>query len=170
VEAAIDLAGVVAHVTLLEFDSVLRADDVLQRKLHSLPNVTVIVSALTNEVVGNGDRVTGLVYEDRTTGAVHQVHLEGIFVQIGLLPNTEWLEGTVELSPRGEVVIDDRGRTSVPGVFAAGDCTTVAYKQIVIALGAGATAGLSAFDHLIRTSAPAAEASDGSGIPEDAVA
>jgi alkyl hydroperoxide reductase subunit F len=170
VEAAIDLAGVVSHVTLLEFDSILRADDVLQRKLHSLPNVTVIVSALTTEVRGNGDRVTGLVYEDRTTGEVHQLRLEGIFVQIGLLPNTEWLEGTVELSPRGEVVIDDRGRTSVPGVFAAGDCTTVAYKQIVIALGAGATAGLSAFDHLIRTSAPAAEASDASGIPEDAVA
>ena len=154
VEAAIDLAGVVSHVTLLEFDADLRADDVLQRKLHSLTNVTVITSALTTEVVGDGSRVTGLVYEDRTTGEVHRVHLEGVFVQIGLLPNTEWLEGAVELSPRGEVVIDDRGRTSVPGVFAAGDCTTVPYKQIVIALGAGATAGLSAFDHLIRTSAP----------------
>ncbi len=154
VEAAIDLAGVVDHVTLLEFDAILRADDVLQRKLHSLPNVTVITSALTTEVLGDGSRVTGLTYEDRTTGEVHQVHLEGIFVQIGLLPNTEWLEGSIELSPRGEVVIDDRGQTSVPGVFAAGDCTTVPYKQIIIALGAGATAGLSAFDHLIRTSAP----------------
>jgi NADH-dependent peroxiredoxin subunit F len=154
VEAAIDLAGVVSHVTLLEFDADLRADDVLQRKLHSLPNVTVITSALTTEVVGDGSRVTGLIHEDRTTGEVHQVRLEGIFVQIGLLPNTEWLEGSVELSPRGEVVIDDRGQTSMPGVFAAGDCTTVPYKQIVIALGAGATAGLSAFDHLIRTSAP----------------
>jgi alkyl hydroperoxide reductase subunit F len=156
VEAAIDLAGVVSHVTLLEFDPALRADDVLQRKLHSLPNVTVITSALTTEVKGDGSRVTGLTYEDRTSGEVHEVHLEGVFVQIGLLPNTEWLEGSLELSPRGEVVIDDRGQTSLPGVFAAGDCTTVPFKQIVIALGAGATAGLSAFDHLIRTSAPEA--------------
>jgi alkyl hydroperoxide reductase subunit F len=154
VEAAIDLAGVVAHVTLIEFDSVLRADEVLQRKLRSLPNVDVIVSALTTEVVGDGEKVTGLVYTDRTDDSSHQVGLDGIFVQIGLLPNTEWLEGAVELSPRGEIVIDDRGQTSVPGVFAAGDCTTVPYKQIVIALGAGSTAALSAFDHLIRTSAP----------------
>lgn len=164
VEAAIDLAGVVSHVTLLEFDDRLRADDVLQRKLHSLANVTVITSALTNQVIGD-ERVTGLVYEDRTTGEVHTVHLDGIFVQIGLLPNTEWLEGSVELSPRGEVVVDDRGQTSVPGVFAAGDCTTVPYKQIVIAMGAGATAGLSAFDHLIRTTAP-----DPTGVPKEAVA
>jgi alkyl hydroperoxide reductase subunit F len=153
VEAAIDLAGLVAHVTLLEFDGQLRADDVLQRKLASLPNVDVVTSALTTEVLGD-DRVTGLTYEDRATGDSHKVDLDGIFVQIGLLPNTEWLEGTVELSARGEVVIDDRGQTSVPGVFAAGDCTTVPYKQIVIAMGAGSTAALSAFDHLIRTSAP----------------
>jgi len=155
VEAAIDLAGVVAHVTLLEFDDRLRADDVLQRKLRSLPNVEVIVSARTTEVAGDGSKVQGLVYEDRTTGALRRLDLDGVFVQIGLLPNTEWLEGTVELSARGEVVIDDRGETSVPGVFAAGDCTTVPYKQIVIAMGAGSTAALSAFDHLIRTSAPA---------------
>jgi alkyl hydroperoxide reductase subunit F len=157
VEAAIDLAGVVAHVTLIEFDDRLRADDVLQRKLRSLPNVDVVVSALTTEVTGDGEQVTGLVYTDRTTDESHTVELEGVFVQIGLLPNTEWLEGAVDLSPRGEVVIDDRGQTSVPGVFAAGDCTTVPYKQIVIAMGAGSTAALSAFDHLIRTSAPAAE-------------
>jgi NADH-dependent peroxiredoxin subunit F len=156
VEAAIDLAGVVGQVTLLEFDDRLRADEVLQRKLRSLPNVDIIVSAATTEVVGDGAKVTGLRYDDRTTGAHHDVALDGVFVQIGLLPNTEWLEGTVELSPRGEVVIDDRGQTSVPGVFAAGDCTTVPYKQIVIAMGAGSTAALSAFDHLIRTSAPAA--------------
>jgi alkyl hydroperoxide reductase subunit F len=156
VEAAIDLAGVVAHVTVVEFDGKLRADDVLQRKLHSLPNVDVVVSALTTEVVGDGEKVTGLVYEDRTTGETRRVDLDGVFVQIGLLPNTEWLEGTVELTPRGEIVIDERGQTSVPGVFAAGDCTTVPYKQIVIAMGAGSTAALSAFDHLIRTSAPAA--------------
>ena len=154
VEAAIDLAGVVGHVTLIEFDSQLRADEVLQRKLRSLPNVDIIVSALTTEVLGDGDKVTGLVYTDRTSDTSHTVELEGIFVQIGLLPNTEWLQGTVELSPRGEVMIDDHGRTSVPGVFAAGDCTTVPFKQIVIAMGAGATASLSAFDHLIRTSAP----------------
>ncbi|NGP07514.1 alkyl hydroperoxide reductase subunit F [Rhodococcus sp. 14C212] len=155
VEAAIDLAGVVAHVTLIEFDSVLRADEVLQRKLRSLPNVDIVVSALTTEVLGDGHKVTGLTYQDRTTETAHTLELEGIFVQIGLLPNTEWLTGTVELSPRGEIVVDDRGQTSVPGVFAAGDCTTVPYKQIVIAAGAGATAALGAFDHLIRTSAPA---------------
>jgi alkyl hydroperoxide reductase subunit F len=154
VEAAIDLAGVVSHVTLIEFDARLRADDVLLRKLHSLPNVDVIVSALTTEVIGDGSVVTGLRYDDRTTGAAQQLDVDGIFVQIGLLPNTEWLSGTVDLSPRGEIVIDDRGQTSVPGVFAAGDCTTVPYKQIVIALGAGSTAALSAFDHLIRTPLP----------------
>ena len=154
VEAAIDLAGIVEHVTLIEFDTQLRADDVLQRKVRSLGNVDVIVGALTTEVLGDGERVTGLTYEDRATEITHEVPLAGIFVQIGLLPNTDWLTGSVELSDRGEIVIDDRGRTSVPGVFAAGDCTTVPFKQIVIALGAGATAGLSAFDHLIRTSAP----------------
>jgi alkyl hydroperoxide reductase subunit F len=157
VEAAIDLAGVVGHVTLLEFDGRLRADEVLQRKLRSLPNVTIHTSARTTEVRGDGSRLTSLVYEDRVTGGLHEVALEGVFVQIGLLPNTEWLRGTVELSARGEVVVDDRGATNVPGVFAAGDCTTVPYKQIVIAMGAGATASLAAFDHLIRTSAPAAE-------------
>jgi alkyl hydroperoxide reductase subunit F len=155
VEAAIDLAGVVGHVTVLEFDPQLRADEVLQRKLRSLPNVDVITSALTTEVLDEDGQVGGLRYTDRTTDESHEVELEGIFVQIGLLPNTEWLRDAVELSPRGEVVIDDRGQTSVPGVFAAGDCTTVPYKQIVIAMGAGATASLSAFDHLIRTSAPA---------------
>ena len=150
VEAAIDLAGVVVHVTLVEFDDRLRADDVLQRKLRSLPNVEVIVGALTTEVVGDGDKVTALRYEDRASGEEREVALDGVFVQIGLLPNTEWLEGTVDLSSRGEVEIDARGATSVAGVFAAGDCTTVPYKQIVIAMGAGSTAALSAFDHLIR--------------------
>jgi len=150
VEAAIDLAGIVSHVTLLEFADTLRADAVLQDKLHSLPNVTVIKSALTTEVVGDGQKVTGIRYKDRVSGAEHLVQLEGIFVQIGLLPNTDWLKGTVELSNRGEIIIDAKGQTSVPGVFAAGDCTTVPYKQIIIAMGAGATASLSAFDHLIR--------------------
>jgi alkyl hydroperoxide reductase subunit F len=155
VEAAIDLAGIVSHVTVFEFDSKLRADQVLQAKLNSLPNVKVVLNAQTTEVLGDGQKVNGLVYTDRVGGDSHRVELEGIFVQIGLLPNTEWLRGTVELSNRGEIVIDDRGQTNVPGVFAAGDCTTVPYKQIIIAMGAGSTAALSAFDHLIRTPAPA---------------
>jgi alkyl hydroperoxide reductase subunit F len=160
VEAAIDLAGIVAHVTLLEFDDKLRADQVLQRKLRSLPNVTILTSAQTTKVLGDGKRVTGLTYTDRNSGETREVALEGIFVQIGLLPNTEWLKGTVELSARGEIVTDGHGRTSVPGVFAAGDCTTTPYKQIVIAMGEGSRAALAAFDHIIRTSAPAAVATD----------
>ncbi len=152
VEAAIDLAGIVAHVTLLEFDSQLRADAVLQAKLASLPNVTVITSALTQEVLGDGQKVTGLVYQDRVSGEVRQVELEGIFVQIGLLPNTDWLKGAIVLSPRGEIEVDARGQTSAPGIFAAGDATTTPYKQIIIAMGDGAKASLSAFDHLIRSS------------------
>ncbi|MCD1610122.1 alkyl hydroperoxide reductase subunit F [Stutzerimonas kunmingensis] len=155
VEAAIDLAGIVAHVTLLEFGEELRADAVLQRKLNSLPNVRVLKMAQTTEVKGDGQKVTGLVYKDRTNDEVHNVELEGIFVQIGLLPNSEWLKGTLELSRFGEIIVDAKGQTSIPGVFAAGDVTTVPYKQIVIAVGEGAKASLSAFDHLIRSSAPA---------------
>ncbi|MCY1418459.1 Alkyl hydroperoxide reductase subunit F [compost metagenome] len=155
VEAAIDLAGIVAHVTLLEFDGQLRADAVLQRKLHSLANVTVITSALTTEVLGDGKKVKGLRYQDRQSEDLRDIELQGIFVQIGLLPNTDWLKGTIELSPRGEIVVDARGETNLPGIFAAGDVTTVPYKQIVIAVGEGAKASLAAFDHLIRTSAPA---------------
>ena len=155
VEAAIDLAGIVAHVTLLEFGEDLRADAVLQRKLNSLPNVRVLKMAQTTEVKGDGQKVTGLVYKDRNNDEMHEVELEGIFVQIGLLPNSEWLKGTLELSRFGEIIVDAKGQTSIPGVFAAGDVTTVPYKQIVIAVGEGAKASLSAFDHLIRTSAPA---------------
>ncbi len=155
VEAAIDLAGIVAHVTLLEFGEDLRADAVLQRKLNSLPNVRVLKMAQTTEVKGDGQKVTGLVYKDRSSEDMHSVELEGIFVQIGLLPNSEWLKGTLELSRFGEIIVDAKGQTSIPGVFAAGDVTTVPYKQIVIAVGEGAKASLSAFDHLIRTSAPA---------------
>jgi len=155
VEAAIDLAGIVAHVTLLEFDTTLRADAVLQAKLRSLPNVTVQLNAQTTEVVGDGQKVTGIVIKDRASGEAKQIDLEGIFVQIGLLPNTDWLKGTLALSPRGEIEIDTRGQTSVPGIFAAGDATTTPYKQIIIAMGEGAKASLSAFDHLIRQSAPA---------------
>ena len=155
VEAAIDLAGIVDHVTLVEFDTALRADAVLQRKLYSLPNATIITSAQTTEVLGDGSRVNGMRYTDRTTGASHLIALEGIFVQIGLLPNTDWLNGSVALSEHGEIEVDARGQTSVPGVFAAGDVTTVPYKQIIIAMGEGSKAALGAFDHLIRTSAPA---------------
>jgi len=155
VEAAIDLAGIVAHVTLLEFGEELRADAVLQRKLNSLPNVRVLKMAQTTEVQGDGQKVTGLVYKDRTSDELHNVELEGIFVQIGLLPNSEWLKGALELSRFGEIIVDAKGQTSIPGVFAAGDVTTVPYKQIVIAVGEGAKASLSAFDHLIRSSAPA---------------
>jgi alkyl hydroperoxide reductase subunit F len=150
VEAAIDLAGVVKHVTLLEFAPELKADAVLQRKLRSLPNVDIIVNAQTTEVNGDGHKVNGITYKDRETGEVRQLPLEGIFVQIGLLPNTDWLKGTVELTRFGEIVIDAKGHTSVAGVFGAGDCTNVPYKQIIIAAGAGSTAALSAFDHLIR--------------------
>ena len=152
VEAAIDLAGVVAHVTLLEFESSLRADAILQKKLFSLANVTVITQALSTEVSGDGKKVNGLVYTDRKSGQGHRIDLEGIFVQIGLLPNSEWLRGTIALSARGEIEIDARGETSLPGVFAAGDVTTVPYKQIVIAMGEGSKAALSAFDYLIRSS------------------
>ena len=145
----------VAHVTVLEFAGELKADAVLQRKLKTLPNVDVILNAQTTEVNGDGSRVTGLTYKDRTSDETKQVALEGIFVQIGLLPNTDWLKGTVELSKFGEIVVDAHGRTNVPGVFAAGDCTTVPYKQIIIAAGDGAKAALSAFDHLMRSSVPA---------------
>jgi len=150
VEAAIDLAGITAHVTLIEFDSELRADAVLQRKLASLGNVRIITSALTTEVLGDGAKVSGLRYKDRNSDAQHEVQLEGVFVQIGLVPNTEWLKDAVALSPRGEIEVDYRGATSVPGVFAAGDATTTPYKQIVIAMGEGSKAALSAFDYLIR--------------------
>ena len=153
VEAAIDLAGIVAHVTLIEYGDQLRADAVLQTKLRSMPNVTILTNAQTTEITGDGQKVNGLKYKDRVSGTEHTVALEGIFVQIGLVPNTEWLQGTLELN-RGEIVVDAKGQTSVPGVFAAGDCTTVPYKQIIIAAGEGAKAALGAFDHLIRTSAP----------------
>jgi alkyl hydroperoxide reductase subunit F len=151
VEAAIDLAGIVSHITLIEFDNKLRADAVLQKKLNSLSNVTIITNALSKEVLGIDGKVTTLKYEDRASKQIHDIALEGIFVQIGLLPNTDWLKGAIDLSPRGEVIIDQKGETSMPGVFAAGDCTTVPYKQIIIAMGEGANASLSAFDYLIRS-------------------
>lgn len=152
VEAAIDLAGIVGHVTLIEFGDALRADEILQKKLHSMPNVTVITSAQTTEIHGDGKRVNSLSYKNRNTGEMHKVELDGVFIQIGLVPNTEWLKGTINLSQHGEIEVDNRGQTSVPGVFAAGDATTVPYKQIIIAAGEGAKAALAAFDNLIRTS------------------
>jgi alkyl hydroperoxide reductase subunit F len=154
VEAAIDLAGIVAQVTLLEFAEDLRADAVLQKKLYSLPNVRVIKRAQTTEVTGE-DKVTGLMYQDRAAGETHWLELEGIFVQIGLSPNTDFVKGTLELSRFGEIIVDEKTHTSLPGVFAAGDCTTVPYKQIVIAMGEGSKAALSAFDYLIRSSVAA---------------
>ena len=150
VEAAIDLAGIASQVTLIEYDDRLRADEVLQRRLRSLANVRVIVGARTTRVRGDGRRVNGLDYTDRASGEQFGLALDGVFVQIGLLPNAEWLRGTVGLSARGEIEVDAHGRTSVPGVFAAGDVTTTPFKQIVIAMGEGATASLAAFDHLIR--------------------
>lgn len=153
VEAAIDLAGIVGHVTLIEFGEQMRADEVLQKKLRSLNNVKIITSGQTTEVVGTDGKVSGLNYTDRTTGELHHVELEGVFVQIGLVPNTEWLKGDIELSQHGEIIVNDRNETSIPGVFAAGDATTVPYKQIVISMGEGSKAALSAFDFLIRNSA-----------------
>jgi alkyl hydroperoxide reductase subunit F len=150
VEAAIDLAGVVQHVTLIEFLDQLKADAVLVNKLKSLPNVTIHTNAQTTEITGDGQKVNGLGYKDRATNVLHHVELEGVFVQIGLVPNTEFLKGTLELSKFGEIVVDAKCHTNVPGVFAAGDVTTVPYKQIVIAAGEGAKAALSAFDYLIR--------------------
>jgi alkyl hydroperoxide reductase subunit F len=161
VEAAIDLAGIVAHVTLLEFADQLKADAVLVNKLKSLPNVDIVLSAQTTEVTGDGNKLGALHYKDRVSGAQRTLELEGVFVQIGLVPNTEWLKGTLDLKPWGEIVIDAKNHTSLEGVFAAGDCTTVPFKQIVIAAGEGSKAALSAFDHLIRSSvqaAPVAEA------------
>jgi alkyl hydroperoxide reductase subunit F len=150
VEAAIDLAGVVAHVTLLEFADQLKADAVLVNKLKSLPNVDIHVSAQTTEITGDGQKVNGLRYKDRVSGQEHALELAGVFVQIGLVPNTEWLKGRLELSRYGEILIDEHCATSLPGVFAAGDATTVPFKQIVIAAGEGAKAALAAFDYLIR--------------------
>lgn len=150
IEAAIDLAGIVEHVTVLEFDHQLRADAVLQKKADSLPNVTIITQAQTTEVLGDGNKVTGLRYTDRASGDSHDLALAGIFVQIGLVPNSDWLKGSLELTDRGEVVVDARNQTSASGVFAAGDVTTAPYKQIIIAMGSGANAALAAFDHLIR--------------------
>jgi len=155
VEAAIDLAGLVAHVTLLEFAPELKADAVLVNKLKSLPNVSIHAHAQTTEITGDGQKVNGLRYRDRSSGEEHTIDLAGVFVQIGLVPNTDWLKGTVELSKYGEILIDAKCETSLPGVFAAGDVTTVPYKQIIVASGEGSKAALSAFDHLIRSSVPA---------------
>lgn len=149
VEAAIDLAGIVNHVTVLEFMPELKADAVLQKRLHSLPNVTVITNAQTKEITGT-DTVNGLTYMDRETEQTHHIELAGVFILIGLIPNTDWLGETVERSKYGEIIVDRHGATNVPGVFAAGDCTTSPYKQIIISMGSGATAALGAFDYLIR--------------------
>ena len=157
IEAAIDLAGIVEHVTVIEFADQLKADAVLVNKLNSLPNVTVHTNSQTTQITGDGSKVNGISFKDRATGEEHHVELAGVFVQIGLVPNTEFLKETLELSRFGEIVVDAKGHTNIPGVFAAGDCTTVPYKQIVIAAGEGAKAALSAFDYLIRTPLPSGE-------------
>ncbi|WGD81994.2 alkyl hydroperoxide reductase subunit F [Bacillus subtilis] len=149
IEAAIDLAGIVNHVTVLEFAPELKADEVLQKRLYSLPNVTVVKNAQTKEITGD-QSVNGITYVDRETGEEKHVELQGVFVQIGLVPNTEWLEGTVKRNRMGEIIVDKHCATSVPGLFAAGDCTDSAYNQIIISMGSGATAALGAFDYLIR--------------------
>ncbi|RWR12611.1 alkyl hydroperoxide reductase subunit F [Siminovitchia fortis] len=149
IEAAIDLAGIVKHVTVLEFAPELKADSVLQDRLYSLPNVTVIKNAQTKEITGT-DKVNGITYVDRETGEEHHIELQGVFVQIGLVPNTDWLDDTIERTRMGEIVVDKKGATTLPGVFAAGDCTDSAYKQIIISMGSGATAALGAFDYLVR--------------------
>lgn len=151
VEAAIDLAGLVGHVTLIEFAEHLKADAILVKKLQSLGNATIVTNAETQEITGDGQKVNGLVYTDRASGADTRVELAGVFVQIGLVPNTEFMKGVIELNRFGEIIVDEKCATSMPGVFAAGDATTVPYKQIVIAAGEGAKAALSAFDHLIRS-------------------
>lgn len=149
VEAAIDLAGIVKHVTVLEFLPEMKADAVLQERLRSLPNVTVFTNVATEEIYGS-DKVEGIRYKDRDTGESHEIALQGVFVQIGLVPNTEWLKGTVDMNKFGEIIVDEHNMTNMPGVFAAGDCTNSAYKQIIISMGSGATASLGAFDYLIR--------------------
>ncbi|MFZ7942412.1 MULTISPECIES: alkyl hydroperoxide reductase subunit F [Bacillaceae] len=149
IEAAIDLAGIVKHVTVIEFAPELKADSVLQDRLYSLPNATVIKNAQTKEITGI-DKVNGITYIDRGTGAEHHIELQGVFVQIGLVPNTDWLDETIERTRMGEIIVDKHGATTIPGVFAAGDCTDSAYKQIIISMGSGATAALGAFDYLIR--------------------
>ncbi|MDR7100994.1 alkyl hydroperoxide reductase subunit F [Croceicoccus sp. BE223] len=170
VEAAIDLANIVGHVTLIEFDTQLRADQVLQDKLRSFANVNILVNAQTTAITGDGEKVNGLTWKDRASGEEQTVELEGVFVQIGLVPNTEWLKDTgLELSRHGEIVIDERGGTNLPGVFAAGDATVVPYKQIVIAMGEGSKAALSAFDYLIRNE-PIEEISQAAATHEAQVA
>lgn len=149
IEAAIDLAGIVKHVTVLEFMPELKADSVLQDRLYSLPNVTVLKNVQTKEITGT-DSVNGITYIERDTGTEQHIELSGVFVQIGLVPNTDWLGDAVERNKFGEIVVDNRGATNVPGVFAAGDCTTAPYKQIIISMGSGATASLGAFDYLVR--------------------
>ena len=146
---SIDLAGVVKHVTVLEFNPELKADAVLVSKLKSLPNVTIRANAQTTAITGAGGKVSGLDFKQRDSGQAEHVALQGVFVQIGLVPNTEWLGQTVQRNAMGEIVIDAKGATSVPGIFAAGDCTTVPYKQIVVSAGEGAKAALGAFNYYL---------------------
>lgn len=154
IEAAIDLAGICSDVTVLEFGDELRADAVLQRKAKALDNVQIITSARTTEVVAADGSVNGLAYEDRTTGDLKNINLDGVFVQIGLAPNSAFIRDVVEVNKQGEIVVDDHGRTSKAGIYAAGDVTNVPYKQIIIAMGDGAKVALAAFEDRMRNEAP----------------
>lgn len=149
VEAAIDLAGIVKSVTLFEFAPELKADKVLVNKLEGLPNVKIIKNARTSRVIGDNGKVTALEYEDRATGQFKDVDLDGVFVQIGLVPNSGFMKGVVETNKFGEIVVDEKCRTNVPGIYAAGDVTTVPYKQIIIAMGEGAKAALTSFEDIM---------------------
>ena len=152
IEAAIDLAGICSKVTVLEFMDELKADQVLQEKAKSLPNVEVFLHSQSLEVLGNGDKVTGLRVKDRKADAERVIDLDGIFVQIGLAANSGVFRDVVETNKPGEIVIDAHCRTNVPGIYAAGDVSTVPYKQIIIAMGEGAKAALSAFEDRMRGS------------------
>jgi alkyl hydroperoxide reductase subunit F len=153
VEAAIDLAGIVKEVVLFEYNDALKADQILVDKARSLPNVSIVTSAKTAQVLGDGQKVVALEYQNRKTEKLERVDLDGVFVQIGLLPNSSFLKGVVELSPFGEIVVDPKGRTSVPGIYAAGDVTTTPYKQIIISMGEGAKAALAAFEDRMKKGA-----------------
>lgn len=153
VEAAIDLAGIVKSVTVFEFLPELKADEVLVNKLKSMDNVSILTNVQTTEVVGDGDKVTGLMFKDRETNEISTHGLDGVFVQIGLLPNSDFIKDLVETNRMGEIVVDDKCRTSVKGVYAAGDVTTVPYKQIIISMGEGAKAALTAFEEQVLATA-----------------
>ena len=150
IEAAIDLAGICSKVTVLEFLDELKADQVLQEKARTISNIEIFTSRKSTRIIGNEDKVTGIEVENRTTGESQVIPLDGIFVQIGLSPNSSIVKELVKINRTGEIVIDGNCRTEIPGIYAAGDVSSIPYKQIIIAMGEGAKAALSAFDDRIR--------------------